>query len=54
MEAEIRTILAAAVYEPRRSDHLFTALLDRFSEIGGVELELAPRSDPPRAADLST
>ena len=53
MEAEIRAILADAVRGPSQSDNLFIALLDRFAEIGGVELELPPRSDRPRAADLS-
>ena len=53
MEAEIRLILAAAVREPSQSDDLLTALLDRFADIGGVELELPSRSTRPRAADLS-
>lgn len=54
MEAEIRAILIAAVAEPRTSEGLFTALLDRFGAIGGVELALPPRSAPARAADLSS
>jgi plasmid stability protein len=53
MEAEIRVILAAAVSEPERSDGLFTALLDRFSDIGGVELDLPARATAARAADLA-
>ncbi len=52
MEAEIRAILADAVSEPSASDGLFTALLDRFGDIGGVELELPARATPARAADL--
>jgi len=52
MEAEIRAILQDAVKEPERSGGLFTALIDRFSAIGGVDLDLPPRSTPTRAADL--
>ncbi len=53
MEAEIRAILADAVSESSTSEGLFTALLDRFGDIGGVELELPPRAVSARAADLS-
>ncbi len=53
MEAEIRLILTDAVREPGKSDNLFTALLDRFADLGGVDLELPSRATPPRAADLS-
>jgi hypothetical protein len=53
MESEIRAILVEAVREPTDADGLFLALLDRFDEIGGAELELPPRSNPVRAADLS-
>ena len=53
MEAEIRSILVDAVSEPRSSEGLFTTLLDRFGDIGGVELELPRRTTPARAADLS-
>ncbi|HEV2088297.1 MAG TPA: Arc family DNA-binding protein [Cryptosporangiaceae bacterium] len=52
MEAEIRSILIEAVREPDEAD-LFQTMLDRFGEIGGVELELRRRSTPVRAADLS-
>ena len=52
MEAEIRAILAEAVSEPMTSQGLFTTLLDRFSEIGGVELELPPRTVPARAPEF--
>lgn len=54
MEAEIRSILADAVQDSETSESLFTTLLDRFGEIGGVELELPARTTPVRAADLST
>lgn len=53
MEAEIRAILVDAVREPMPATNLFSALLDRFGELGGVELELPVRATPPRAADLS-
>lgn len=53
MEAEIRAILVEAVREPGDADGLFETMLIRFGEIGGVELELPPRTTPVRAADLS-
>ncbi len=53
MEAEIRSILVDAVQEQSPSSGLFTTLLDRFGDIGGVELELPSRTARPRAADLS-
>lgn len=52
MEAEVRAILVDAVREPPPATNLFATLLDRFGEIGGVELELPVRATPPRAADL--
>lgn len=54
MEAEIRAILQEVVSEPERPGGLFTALLDRFGALGGMELDLPPRSTRPRAADLSS
>jgi antitoxin FitA len=53
MEAEIRAILEEAVREPEHSGGLFTVLLDRFGAIGGVDLDLPPRSTPPRAAEFA-
>ncbi|GII80280.1 plasmid stabilization protein [Sphaerisporangium rufum] len=53
MESEIRAILTEAVSEPSESEGLMTALLDRFSAVGGVDLELPARSTPVRAADLA-
>ena len=53
MESEVRAILEDAVRDPIQSAGLMQTLLDRFSEIGGVELEVPARSTPPRAADLS-
>jgi antitoxin FitA len=53
MEAEARTILTEAVREPADSSGLFTALLDRFGALGGVDLELPGREEPARGADFS-
>lgn len=53
MEAEIRAILQDAVSEPGPSGGLFTTLMDRVGAIGGVDLDLPPRSTPPRAAELA-
>lgn len=54
MEAEIRAILTAAVGESDPAADLFTTLLQRFGEVGGVDLPIPPRASPARAADLST
>jgi antitoxin FitA len=53
MEAEARAILTEAVREPADSAGLFTALLDRFAMLGGVDLELPDRDGPARAADFT-
>ena len=53
MEAEIRAILTAAVCEPDSSRGLLTELLDRFGELGGVELDLPARANVARAPDLA-
>jgi predicted nucleic acid-binding protein len=50
MEAEVRAILTDAVREPADSAGLFTAVLDRFGVLGGVELELPERTEPVDAA----
>ena len=54
MEAEVRAILTDAVAEPGESPDLFHTLMDRFGELGGVELELPPRATRPRAADFGS
>jgi plasmid stability protein len=54
MEAEARAILTEAVEEPADSAGLFTALLDRFGMLGGVDLDLPASSEPARAADITT
>ena len=50
MEAEMRAILTAAVSEDESRQGLFSALVDRFAGLGGVELDLPPRATPARAA----
>jgi plasmid stability protein len=52
MEAEIRAILTAAVDTDAGGQDLFSTLTDRFAALGGVELDLAPRATPARAATL--
>lgn len=53
MEAEIREILTAAVTDTEPPAELFATLLERFGELGGVDLSLPPRMTPARAADFS-
>lgn len=53
MEAEIRDILAEAVGETRQADGLFSTILARFGEVGGVDLDLPPRRTPARVPNLS-
>ena len=53
MEAEIRAILTDAVTPRTDARGLAQTLLARFGDLGGVELELPPRAEAPRAADLS-
>jgi plasmid stability protein len=49
MEAEMRAILTAAANEERPGRSLADAILARFADAGGVDLELPPRSTPARA-----
>jgi antitoxin FitA len=53
MEAEIRLILTAAATEEEPRTDLFSALTERFTQLGGVDLDLPARTTPPRAADFS-
>jgi len=52
MEAEVRAILQTALNsEPAAPENLATAIRARFAPLGGVELDLPPRSHtrtPPR------
>lgn len=52
MEAEIRDILTTAVASEAPRADLFSALTERFSRIGGVDLDIPDRATPARAADL--
>ena len=52
MEEEVRQILRAALYEDTQEpQNLAEAIMARFQPLGGVELELTPRTpmrEPPR------
>lgn len=52
MESEVRAILTDAVRDPDRDDGLFVAMLARFGELGGAELDLPARDSPVRGVDL--
>ncbi|MHB1833909.1 MAG: FitA-like ribbon-helix-helix domain-containing protein [Solirubrobacteraceae bacterium] len=52
MEAEIRSILTRAVSEPEPPEGLFLTLVDRFAALGGLELEIPPRTTRARGAEL--
>ena len=52
MEAEIRDILTSAVTQEAPQADLFSALTERFTRLGGLDLDLGARATPPRAADL--
>jgi plasmid stability protein len=54
MEAEMRAILVEAVREPGDDEGVLGALVARFGQLGGVDLEVPPRSTPPRAVDFTT
>ncbi len=47
-------ILIDAVREPHDDEDLLEALAARFGELGGVDLDLPPRSEAPRAVDFTT
>lgn len=53
MEAEMRAILIEAVREPSDEESLLGVLAARFATLGGVDLDVARRSMPPRAADVA-
>ena len=52
MEAEVRAILTEAVAEPDEAQGLFQAIMDRFGELGGVELDFPPRATRARPAEF--
>ena len=53
MEAEMRAILIAAVQQPDESEDFINSLIDRFSQLGGVDLDLPTRSSPLRDIDFA-
>lgn len=52
MEAEVRAILAEVLDQPQRSQDLGRGILEIFSSVGGVELELPSRKSRPRAMEF--
>jgi hypothetical protein len=54
MEAEMRATLLEAIQGPRDDEGILGALVERFNELGGIELDLPSRSAPPRAVDFIT
>lgn len=53
MEAEVRAILSEAVAAGEDSlPNLAQALRERFAAVGGVDLEIPPRREMPRAVEL--
>lgn len=52
MESEVREILLQAVDGPDAPRTLVDAIRERFSDLGGVELDLPARSDRARAAEF--
>jgi plasmid stability protein len=53
MEDEMRAILTEAVSERGEEKGLVPMLMERFGELGGVELDIPARTTRPRAAELS-
>lgn len=54
MEAEMRAILIAAVEEPGDNKNVVESLVHGFVALGGVDLNLPPRSETARAADFGS
>ncbi len=52
MEEEVRSILRRVLSKPSSVRGLGSRIQQRFSAVGGAELELPPRTDPPRSAAL--
>lgn len=53
MEAEVRAILSDAVAAEDELPNLAQAIRERFATLGGVDLEIPPRHELPRAVDFS-
>ena len=52
MEEEVRHILRQAVTVPVSEEGLGSRIRDRFRAVGGCELPLPAREEPPRSADF--
>ena len=52
MEAEVRAILVDAVAEDEEPKDFFTRLHERFAAIGGVELDIPPRTGEIRVVEF--
>jgi len=52
MEEEVRTILRSVLMRPEPASGLASRLHARMFALGGLELELPPRAERPRYADL--
>lgn len=52
MEAEARAIFTASVTDRSDESNIALAYHERFTELGGVELEIPTRADMPRLPDL--
>jgi plasmid stability protein len=57
MEAEARAILAEAArraeYPATDSGGIGSSIRERFAALGGIELDILPRDEHPRAVDLN-
>jgi antitoxin FitA len=52
MEAEVRAIIVDAVAEDEEPKDFFTRLHERFAAIGGVELDIPPRTGTIRVVEF--
>jgi plasmid stability protein len=52
MEAEVRAILAEYLASPVPDFGLGSRIHARFAELGGADLDLPARDEPPRAAEF--
>ncbi len=52
MEAEVRAILVDAVAEEGEPKNWLVVLHERFAALGGVELDIPPRTSRPRVVEF--
>ncbi|TCC31599.1 plasmid stabilization protein [Kribbella sindirgiensis] len=52
MEAEARAIIVEAVGVDEEEPNILQRLHERFAELGGVDLDIPPRTDMPRVVDF--